>query len=403
MSKILLISSQVLRHYIRQRGFWFMTIAMPVLLIVIWGASGLLDEEPAWEDDDSPPTPEGHEGYVDQAGLISTIPESLPPDLFTAYPDEEAANAALEAGDIDVYYVVPQDYRDTGNIERVSLKLPPGPVETPLFQWVLITNLFPDKSEMEIGYLRYPGPIQHVTLASDGEPSTVVQSFLPFMLALIVLMPLFTSGGYLFQSLIKEKENRVMEILFLSSKPQQLLTGKLIGLGVLSLIQYAIWIGVSLGAARVSGRELPDILANLNLTMTETLLFIPYAIGAYSLYAGLMAGLGALAPDMENTRLLTFVITLPMLIPFYVMTAIVTAPNGQLATALSLFPFSAPITMLIRMTSTAVPGWQIALSLGLMAVTVIIVIGLMARLFRAQTMLSGEAVSLKRFWSALAG
>jgi ABC-2 type transport system permease protein len=119
------------------------------------------------------------------------------------------------------------------------------------------------------------------------------------------------------------------------------------------------------------------------------------------LYAAVMAGVGALSSDMESSRTWVFIFSLPMLIPFYLSSAIASAPNGDLATALSLIPFSAPVAMLMRMTSTALPTWQVVVSLVLLALTGLGLVLLMARLFRAQVLLSGESFSLERFWATV--
>jgi ABC-2 type transport system permease protein len=104
---------------------------------------------------------------------------------------------------------------------------------------------------------------------------------------------------------------------------------------------------------------------------------------------------------MEGSRTWVFIISLPMMIPIYLWTAIVNAPNGAFAVALSMIPFSAPVAMLMRMTTTAVPAGQILTSLILLLLTGTGMIWLMARLFRVQTLLSGESISLKRFFSAI--
>jgi ABC-2 type transport system permease protein len=104
---------------------------------------------------------------------------------------------------------------------------------------------------------------------------------------------------------------------------------------------------------------------------------------------------------MEGGRSWVLLIAIPMMIPIYLWTAIVSAPHSPLAVSLSLIPFTAPVAMLMRMTSTAVPGWQIGLSLLLLALTSAGTIALMARLFKVQTLLSGEAISFRRIWSVL--
>jgi ABC-2 type transport system permease protein len=94
-------------------------------------------------------------------------------------------------------------------------------------------------------------------------------------------------------------------------------------------------------------------------------------------------------------------IAIPMMFPMYLWVGVVSAPHGLLAVSLSLIPFTAPVAMLMRMTSTTVPGWQIALSLVLLALTAVGTIWFMSRLFKVQTLLSGEAISFRRIWSLL--
>jgi ABC-2 type transport system permease protein len=143
------------------------------------------------------------------------------------------------------------------------------------------------------------------------------------------------------------------------------------------------------------------MLSQIRLTTGELALVIPYALGGFLLYAAVMAGVGSLSSDTEGSRTWVFIFSLPMLLPFYLSSAIALAPNSTLATALSLIPFSAPVAMLMRMTSTTVPAWQVALSLVLLVLTGLGLVLLMARLFRAQVLLSGESFSLQRFWTAV--
>ncbi|MFQ5594323.1 MAG: ABC transporter permease [Anaerolineae bacterium] len=268
--------------------------------------------------------------------------------------------------------------------------------------------MFPEAGPEQIARLRWPfgttGP-EFVTLSSEGEAGAEGQGsvWLPFLVAMAVMVPLFSSGGYLLQSLAQEKSSRVIEMLLVSLRPSQLLTGKLLGLGALTLVQYACWIAISLLSLIVAGRDASQLLAGISLSTHELLLVVPFALGGYVLYAALMAGIGALAPDIESSRAWVFVVTLPMLVPIYLWMAISTSPNGSLAVALSLIPFSAPVAMLMRMTSTSVPAWQLGVSLLLLALTGVGMVLLMARLFRVQTLLSGESLSIRRMWSALAG
>lgn len=411
MSNTLLVGLREFRQRVRTRGFLLTTLGMPLMFIFIWAVTGFASDggpaEPPLQDLAQAEPAVAAIGYVDQAALIESMPPQVPAGMFRAYPDVQSADAALANGDISAYYVVPSDYRETGELQRVSPRLPMATPDTQLFDWILVTNLFPGDAPEQVARLRWPfnqtGPT-FVNLSPAGETGGGgADSMLPFVVAMAVMLPLFTSGGYLLQSLTQEKSSRVMEILLVSLQPRQLLTGKLLGLGALTLVQYIGWVAIGGLTFVVMGQDTGQLLASINLSLAELALVVPYALGAFTLYAALMAGIGAMAPDMESSRSWVFVISLPMLIPIYLWSSIVGSPNGPLAVALSIVPFSAPIAMLMRMTSTAVPAWQIGVSMALLAATAAGTIWLMARLFRVQTLLSGESLSMGRVWSTLRG
>ncbi len=412
MRKMLLIGLREFRQRVTSRAFLLGAVGTPlVLLAIMVFGGGLGPGAPGatpFQDIVEAERPDQPIGYVDWAGLIQTISEPVAVDAFRAYGDEEGARAALEAGHIAAYYVVPDDYRESGGVERVSVRFATVPPDTRSFEWVLVDNMFPDADAEQIRRLRWPFGGSGPTFVSvdDGEGAGsggVADALLPFVVTMAVMIPLFSGGGYLFQSLVQEKSSRVMEILLVSVRPRQLLTGKLLGLGTLVLVQYAIWVAIAGLGFAVTGRDPGQFLAGIRLSTMEILLIVPYALGGFGLYAALMAGIGALAPDVEGSRGWIFVLTVPMMIPIYLWTAIVNAPNGPVAIALSLFPYSAPVGMLMRMTTVAVPGWQLAVSLGLLLLAAAGTIWLMARLFRAQTLLSGESLMIGRFWAALTG
>jgi ABC-2 type transport system permease protein len=409
MRKIILVAWREFRHRLRNRGFIIGSLAVPLLMIVIWAFTGVLGGAEQANPLGDLGTAEQQQmviGYVDHADLIRKIPEPVPSGVFQAYAAEDAARAALQQGEIAAYYVVPEDYRQSGDVLRVSQDLPAAPPDTQWFNWVLVANLFPEASTDQIARLNWPfnntGP-QFVTLATSGEEGGGGNPMLPFIVTVAVMIPLFTSGAYLLQSVTQEKSSRVMEILLVSLRPFHMLAGKLAGLGALTFVQYVAWGVIAAIALTITGQDPARLLSGISLSMQEAVLIVPYGLGGFLLYAGLMAGIGALAPDMEGSRTWVFLISLPMMIPFYLWTSIVNAPNGPLAVALSMIPFSAPVAMLMRMTTTAVPEWQLVTSLVLLLLTGIGMVWLMARLFRVQTLLSGEALSLRRFLGALQG
>src|SRR5690606_35176850 len=117
---------------------------------------------------------------------------------------------------------------------------------------------------------------------------------------------------------------------------------------------------------------------------------IVYFLLGYLFYAALMASVGALVPGLREASQATFLLTLPMMAPFMLSVGLISTPNGFLAVFFSLFPMTSPLGMMLRLsTGEPIPGWQLALSIGLLAAATLLVIRLAAGLFRTQTMLAG--------------
>lgn len=408
MSKTLVIANREFRLKIRTRGFWLASIGVPVVMLIIFAITGALGGPALGEaaGEEGPDRPEETIGYVDQANLIQVIPEPIPDDMFQPFSKVQTAEAALARGDIGAYYLILPDYKQTGNVRRISPRLTVNPPDVRWFNRLLQANLLPEADPEFVDRVRRPfygnGP-EFVSVTAGEQAEAQGNQMLPLVVTIAIMVPLFTGGSYLFQSLTQEKSSRVLEILLVSVRPRQLLTGKLLGLGALILVQYLLWAALGLVALVVTGQETAGLLGGLSLSAAELLMIVPFALGGFLLYAALMAGIGALARDVEDSRVWLFVISLPMMIPIYLWIVIASAPNGLLAVVLSLFPFSAPVAMLMRLTSTTVPAWQLGTSLVLLGVTALGVIRLMARLFQARTLLSGESLSLRRFWAALSG
>jgi ABC-2 type transport system permease protein len=408
MRNIMVIAAREFKHRVRSRGFILGSLAWPAFFLLIWaltaifgpGDAGAAPETGTEEAQAATELEEIRTGFVDQSGLLS--PENTP---LPAYPNTRTADEALGTGEIEAYYLIPPDFIVNGDILWVSPRLPSGPVSTAPISALLTDAIIEQAGIEQVERFMVPlGPtgVRFVSLVEEDRPTSPgFIAFAPFLVTLFIVMPLFTSGDYLVRSVTQEKSSRVMEILLLSVQPKQLLAGKLIGLGALTFVQYTLWILIAILVLVATRQDITAFLDQLNLSLGEMVYIALYALGGYLLYSALMAGLGALAPNLKAANSLTFILVMPMVVPFFFWTAIVGAPHSTLAIVLSLFPFSAPLGMLLRLTTTSVPAWQIAASLVLLALTSVAIIWLMARLFRVQTLLSGEALSLRRFWSAL--
>jgi ABC-2 type transport system permease protein len=121
----------------------------------------------------------------------------------------------------------------------------------------------------------------------------------------------------------------------------------------------------------------------------------------YLLYAAIMAGIGALVPNLREASQATLLITVPMMVPFFLISVLIEDPGGGMAVFFSMFPFTASEVMILRLAASNPPLWQPLLSAALMVLAVLLVIRSVARLFRAQTMLSGQHVSLSKIVQAV--
>jgi ABC-2 type transport system permease protein len=359
-------------------------------------AAALLQEFAFGGDDQRHALPAG---LVDQTGQINEIPDPAAA-LFRPLTDEATAHAAFEAGEIRGYYVIPADYLATGEVFYYARTM--GLDETAqrnLLVQLLAVNFLPDPALAE--RVARPPAVQQVNLSpAVDEPFTFAPAamFVGMGVALLFYMTAIGAAGYLLQSLGKEKQNRVIEILLGSTRPFDLLAGKLLGLGAVGLLQMAVWSGLALLIfSRGNGW-----LANINLPALGPgvwfLIILHFLVG-YLVYGALFAGLGAVSPGPKESSQYTFFFMLPTFLPLWFSSAFFLAPNGRLAVTFSLIPFTSPVAMPLRLVATAVPAWQWSLSLALGLATAVLTLWLATRIFRSQALLSGQLPTPRALWA----
>jgi ABC-2 type transport system permease protein len=345
------------------------------------------------------------QGYVDQSGLIEVLPSEVTEEMLVAYPDESSAHAALEQGEIAAYYLIPEDVVETGELLAVTSDF--NPVSYGGNQWVmdwtLMVNIVggDEKLASQIQY-----PMRETRISVDGEVGDDEENPLsfgvPYAVTLFFYMIIFGSASLMLNSIGKEKQNRVLEVLLLSVSPKQLLMGKIIGLGLVGLLQTFIYTSIGATLLKISGRSF-EAAANFNLPTGLVWWGLLFFLLGYSIYASLMAGAGALAPNTREASQITFILIIPLIVPLFFISSLIQDPNSTLSVVISMFPFSAPVAMMTRLAATSVPIWQIALTIVLMLATAYLVISMVARLFRAQTMLSGQEFKPGLYLKALIG
>jgi ABC-2 type transport system permease protein len=347
------------------------------------------------------------EGFVDLADIITGIPEWLGPERLIAFTHESDAKQAALQGEINGFYVIQPDYLETGAIQYYRDDINPmtGLDSSGVINALIQYNLLgADQARFEA--FQNPIQVEFIDLTPELDESIDMSNpiafYIPYGMTMLFYILIVTSASLMLNSVAKEKENRVMEILVTSIKPKQLLTGKILGLGLVGLLQLVVWLGSALVLLRLGGTTL-QIPPNLQLSPTTLIWGIVFFILGYLLYAALMAGVGALVGNVKEASQATFIIILPILIPLMMVGVIIEQPSAILPVILSLIPFTAPNTIMTRMAVMQVPIWQVLISMALLMITIILIIRAVAGMFRAQLLLTGQKFSLGLLLKALLG
>ncbi len=412
MKKTWLVLKTEFINTITRRSFLLTLILVPLVPALILGGITLFggDGDGAGEDGGGifqPPEPEMiSEGFVDEAGIIEELPGWIEDSRLRQYPSEEAAKEDTLMVEISGYYVIQEDYLETGAIRYVRDDFNPLSAmdTTGVIQNLIEYNLLgADPQRFQL--FENPAQLQEVDLDPEEverDMANPLAFYLPYGVTMLFYVLILTSASLMLNSVAKEKENRVMEILMSSIKPNQLLTGKILGLGLVGLLQMVLWMGSGLLLLRLGGNTL-NIPASLQLPPDLLFWGILFFILGYLLYATIMAGAGALVPNVKESTQATFIVILPILIPLVMVGVIINQPDSMMPVILSLIPFTAPNTMMTRMAVTTVPLWQLLLSIGLLVITITIVIRAVAQMFRAKLLLTGKNFNLGLYLKALLG
>lgn len=409
MKKIWLILRNEVITVVARRSFILTLILVPLVGFVITLVVGALQPEETGAVNPlvnliANPTQPGLEGYVDASGIIKALPKDLGPRL-KVFASEAEALQAYQAGEITAYYLVAADYVKTGKVVYARADYNPmsGMTQSNSIRRALEYNLIGQDFAL---LARLQNPLNQETVSLGEAPARdsddMLTFFLPYSVTLLFYIMIFGSASLMLNSITGEKQNRVLEILMTSVTPIELLTGKIVALGLTGLLQTVVWSSAGLLLLRISGQSL-GLDASFQLPVSILAWGVVYFLLGYGLYGSLMAGLGALVPNLKEATQATTVMVIPMVIPLMFISALINDSNGILSVSLSVFPLTSPVAMMTRLAAGPVPLWELAASVVLLMITIVLAVRAVAGMFRAQTLLSGQAFSVKLFFRALAG
>jgi ABC-2 type transport system permease protein len=222
--------------------------------------------------------------------------------------------------------------------------------------------------------------------------STFIAIYVLFFLMYFVIM---LYGMNVARSIIEEKTSRVFEVLLATIKPEEMMAGKMLGVGSVGLTQVFIWL---IAAILLTSTSLVSSIAggnvHVSLSAMQIVFFVIFFVLGFMLYASIAAALGAMTNSEQELQQLNMFLVMPLACCFFALGIIVTNPNSVLSTILSLIPFVTPLIMYLRLSLTAVPVWQLVLSIGLMLVTIYAILWVASRIYRVGILMYGKKPTL---------
>lgn len=401
MNKVWTIIRREYLYNVRRPAFLASTFLMPLFIVgsmFLGGAMGA-----AGDGVEDIPV-DSVVGYVDSANVM---PNNIMPDdieaTYQRYETVDAARAAIDTGEISAVFELPADYLTAGRINVYSYDRVPTVLKDE-FGRVISVNLV-EGINLPIPLERVQDVSEEMTMRVEStgreidDDSVFILFLLPLIFGMILVISSLSTSSFLMYSLVEEKQNRVVEVLVTSVKPMQLLGGKILGLGLLGITQIVIILSMAVGGLAIANAL--NVVQGISIPPDLLIAALIYFVLAYIILAAILAGLGVLVGSEQESSQLSGFMTLPFFVPFFFILPLVTEPNGSTAMILSFIPFTAPMTMMLRMGFTTVPFWQIALSMGIMALTALFFVWLSARVFRWGLLLYGKKFSVRSLVNAL--
>ncbi len=387
MRRMLLVARHEYVSNVMRRAFLFATIGIPLLTIGLMVVVTAVTVQFAVSNDIGPV------GFVDQSGLFTGADTSDTP--FLEFSSRDAVEAAFEAGEVGAYFVIPPDYLANGTLNVITHSGLPEGLKDELDQF-LAARLSEGQDEQIIARLLAPVELEVHLQDSNrtiGGDASITLFMLPVIFTMIFIIALQTAGSYLMSGVVEEKSNRIMEVLITSITPTDLLRGKILGLGLLALTQIAIWVAAAVITLR-AGQSVAA-LSGVTLPLDYLVLAFVYFVLDFFVLAAIMAAIGAVVGSEQESRQISGLFSLVLVIPIFFLVSFITEPNGPIAVFLTLFPFTAPVAVILRMGMTSVPPVQIIASLVILTITALGTAWISGRIFGWSLLLYGKRPGLR--------
>lgn len=428
MSNIGIVTAREYITRVKKKSFILMTLLTPLLIagfygIIIWVSVG-----------QSNSTEKINVVVVDPTAIFKDRLENTGSISFL-YHENYTKENLLKSDSIDGVVTITSDYQITQPLKLTYESMSSlsvnnnGKIEN-AFRDVLreqkLTRL--GIQQAAIDSLRSSVRVNQYKVAKDGSTTSSnlgINTALGMGLAFMIYFFIFLYGVQVMKGVIEEKTNRIVELIVSTVKPFQLMMGKVLGIALVGLTQLTIWvvlttllmgvIGIVVGLNMSELENLKDIssnpaMANVDMEQLQFVsdflalplgkifgVFLFFFMGGYLFYGALFAAIGSAVDSETDTQQFMLPITMPLIFSIAISFSIVIGdPNGTLATWMSIIPLTSPITMMVRLPFLdSGQNWQIALSMGVMVISIIGAIWVAGKIYRTGILMYGKKVSYK--------
>ncbi len=448
MNKISVIINREYMTRVRKKSFIIMTILAPVLMAALIVVPTLLMLNGDKDFKKIAVIEEGSDLFT------NVIPDTKDTDYeyLPGVKYDDLIKVYDTAGYYGILWISPEVINTPNAIKLVSKKQPPiallehisGSLEKEIEKQKLLAYDIKDLDNI-LKDVKTNVSIQTIRIDDSGQQkntSTGISMALAYIGGFLMYMLVFMFGSMVMRGVIEEKTSRVVEVIVSSVKPVQLMMGKIIGIALVGLTQFLIWVVLTMGiVAVVQGTILKDkgineiaqtipqnIMEENQATMSAAqteemsadlqefaklfdnamnqdwvliiLSFIFYFITGYLLYASIFAAIGSAVDNETETQQFMLPVTIPIILALMVAMGTMQNPESSVAFWFSIIPFTSPIVMMARIPF-GVPFWQLALSMFLMVVTFIGCVWMAAKVYRTGILMYGKKTSWKEMWKWL--
>lgn len=414
MHKIWLIIQREYLVRVRKKSFIIMTVLAPLLLASVMIIPIYLANESQ------------EERIIAVKQQEDFILEDTKFLHFTIIPDSEANNLRRDFMESPYYallYIDKEEFTLYSN-QQISLSVIDN-IQRQINDIIEVNNL--KRAGIDPKVIKQAKPNIKITTKIIDENGGATNSHseasmgIGFAAGLLIYMFIFMYGTMVMRGVIEEKTSRIVEVIISSVKPFQLMMGKILGVALVGLTQFILWIiltiiissvaeltflDTSTMASEINNNEGSIIVSQLaNITGGINLLqiffcFIFYFLAGYLMYSSLFAAVGSAVDAEADTQQFILPITIPLILSFILIQPIMDSPDGILAFWMSIIPFTSPVIMMVRLPF-GVSSWELFLSMGILVSTFIATTWLAGRIYRTGILMYGKKASYKELWKWL--